>query len=175
MQNDLTNTFFEITWARAADSGAHGGGGGGVCDAARPPHSIRRARGTPPPTPYPELSSSNPQQVTSFEGIVIFCGHTPPHTLSIAARSSSINFAVNNLLVRIHFLIVIITWTGFAPWEFEFPLPGSLTSALLVQTRKQLDVMAIIISRSESCQRACLPRQKSRVERLKVEVEPLLS
>ena len=35
---------------------------------------------------------------------------------------------LHNLLVRIHFIIVMIWWTGFAPWEFEFPFPGSLTS-----------------------------------------------
>ena len=38
-------------------------------------------------------------------------------------------FFVHNLLVRIHFIIVMIRWTGLAPWEFEFPFPGSLTSA----------------------------------------------
>ena len=27
----------------------------------------------------------------------------------------------------------MIRWTGLAPWEFEFPLPGSLTSTLLSQ------------------------------------------
>jgi len=31
-------------------------------------------------------------------------------------------------LVRIHFIIVMIRWTGLAPWEFEFPFLGSLTS-----------------------------------------------
>jgi len=39
---------------------------------------------------------------------------------------------IDNLLVRIHFIIVMIRWTGLAPWEFEFPFPGSLTSSLLV-------------------------------------------
>ena len=34
-------------------------------------------------------------------------------------------FFIDNLLVRIHFIIVIIRWTGLAPWEFEFPFPGS--------------------------------------------------
>ena len=29
-------------------------------------------------------------------------------------------------LVRIHFIIVMIRWTGLAPWEFEFPFPGGL-------------------------------------------------
>ena len=37
-------------------------------------------------------------------------------------------FLIDNLLVRIHFSIEMIWWTGLAPWEFEYPLPGSLTS-----------------------------------------------
>jgi len=40
-------------------------------------------------------------------------------------------FFIDNLLVRIHFLIVMIRWTGLAPWEFEFPFPGSLTATFL--------------------------------------------
>ena len=34
-------------------------------------------------------------------------------------------------MVRIHFIIVMIRWTGLAPWEFEFPFPCSLTSTFL--------------------------------------------
>jgi len=30
-------------------------------------------------------------------------------------------FFIDNLLVRIHFIIVMIRWTGLAPWEFEGP------------------------------------------------------
>jgi len=30
---------------------------------------------------------------------------------------------IDDLLVRIHFIIVMIRWTGLAPWEFEFPFP----------------------------------------------------
>ena len=30
-------------------------------------------------------------------------------------------FFIDNLLVRIHFIIVMIRWTGLAPWEFAFP------------------------------------------------------
>ena len=41
---------------------------------------------------------------------------------------------IDNLLVRIHCIIVMIRWTGLAPWEFEFPCPVSLTS-----THPQLD------------------------------------
>ena len=31
--------------------------------------------------------------------------------------------------------IVLIRWTGLAPWEFEIPFPGSLSSTFLVGTR----------------------------------------
>ena len=34
-------------------------------------------------------------------------------------------FFIGNLLVRIHFIIIMIGWTGLAPWKFEFPFPGS--------------------------------------------------
>jgi len=32
-------------------------------------------------------------------------------------------FFIDSLLIRIHFIIVMIRWTGLAPWEFDFPLP----------------------------------------------------
>jgi len=35
-------------------------------------------------------------------------------------------FFIDNLLVRIHFIIVMIRWTGLAPWKFEFPFLGSI-------------------------------------------------
>ena len=38
---------------------------------------------------------------------------------------------IDNLLARVHFIIVMIRWTGLAPCEFEFPLPGSLTFTFL--------------------------------------------
>jgi hypothetical protein len=40
-------------------------------------------------------------------------------------------FFIDNLLVRIHFIIEMIWWTGLAPWEFEFSFPGGLISTLL--------------------------------------------
>ena len=43
-------------------------------------------------------------------------------------------FFIDNLLVRIHFIIVMIRRTGLAPWEFEFPFPGSLATSFLVGT-----------------------------------------
>ena len=48
-------------------------------------------------------------------------------------------FFTDNLLVRVHFIIVMIRWTGLAPWEFEFPFPGSLTSTFLMNPRYTLD------------------------------------
>ena len=38
-------------------------------------------------------------------------------------------FFIDNLLVRIP---RCFWWTGLAPWEFEFPCPGSLGSTFLV-------------------------------------------
>ena len=40
-------------------------------------------------------------------------------------------FFIDNLLVRIHYIIVTIRWTGLAPWDFEFHFPGSLTFTFL--------------------------------------------
>ena len=40
-------------------------------------------------------------------------------------------FFIENLLVRIHFIIEMIWWTGLAPWEFGFTFPGILISTFL--------------------------------------------
>ena len=40
-------------------------------------------------------------------------------------------FFIDNQLVRIHYIIVMIRWTGLAPWEFELPFQGGLTSTFL--------------------------------------------
>ena len=42
---------------------------------------------------------------------------------------------IDNLLVRIHFIIEMIWWTGLAQWEFEFPFPGSLTSTFQTEIK----------------------------------------
>ena len=48
-------------------------------------------------------------------------------------------FFIDNLLVRIHLIIEMIWWTGLAPWEFEFPFPGSLVwaSRICIKSHKQ--------------------------------------
>jgi len=52
-----------------------------------------------------------------------------------AARPREREFFIDNLLVRIHFIIVMIRWTGLAPREIEFPFPGSLTFTFLARPR----------------------------------------
>jgi hypothetical protein len=42
-------------------------------------------------------------------------------------------FFIDNLLFQIHLIIVIIGWTGLAPWEFELLFPGSLTSTVMYE------------------------------------------
>ena len=61
----------------------------------------------------------------------IFDGLVETHGVYTVDRE----FFIHNLLVRIHFIIVMIRWTGLGPWESEFPFSGSLTSAFLVQGR----------------------------------------
>ena len=46
-------------------------------------------------------------------------------------KARTLYLFIDNLLVRIQFIIVMIRWTGLAPWEFEFPFPGSLISTFL--------------------------------------------
>ena len=60
----------------------------------------------------------------SFEG---YEAHLRVPTRPVLERE----FFIDNLLVRIHFIIVMIRWTGLAPWGFELPFPGSLTSTFL--------------------------------------------
>ena len=48
---------------------------------------------------------------------------------------------VDNPLVRIHSVMGMIWWTGLAPWEFKFPVPGSLISTLRTSFERTLDKM----------------------------------
>jgi len=55
----------------------------------------------------------------------------PPPVVFLFDSIPEREFFIDNLLARIHFIVVMIRWTGLAPWEFEFPFPGSLTSDFL--------------------------------------------
>jgi len=37
------------------------------------------------------------------------------------------DFSIDNVLVQVYSIIELIWWTGLAPWEFQFPFPGSRT------------------------------------------------
>ena len=59
-----------------------------------------------------------------------------PHTLNHppdtrATSSLARELFLDNLVVRIHFIVEIIWWTGLALWEVEFPLSSSLVSTFL--------------------------------------------
>ena len=45
-------------------------------------------------------------------------------------------FFTGNPVAQIHVTIVMIRWTGLAPWEFEFPFPGSRVSTFLACAEK---------------------------------------
>ena len=57
---------------------------------------------------------------------------------SVSKSAEEREFFIDNLLVRIHLIIVMIRWTGLAPWEFEFPFPDSLTSKYTEKVRQTL-------------------------------------
>jgi len=52
--------------------------------------------------------------------------HERPRLEDHGGEAREREFSIDNLLVRIHFVIEMIRWTGLAPWEFEFPFPFSL-------------------------------------------------
>ena len=54
----------------------------------------------------------------------------PPREMSYGSGGVEIVF-IDYLLVRIHFIIVMIRWTGLALWQFECLFPGSLTFTFL--------------------------------------------
>ena len=57
-------------------------------------------------------------------GVQVFCRDQEPHLFLELLRRPPVpvrerEFFIDNLLVRIHVIIVMIRWTGLAPWEFE--------------------------------------------------------
>ena len=68
-------------------------------------------------------------------GISVVAANAPRRYVSSVGRSGTIPLEresfIDNLLVRILFIIEMIRWTGLAPWEFESSFPGSRTSTFL--------------------------------------------
>jgi len=52
-------------------------------------------------------------------------------------------FFIDNLLVRIHFIIVMIKWTGLAPWEFTPARMLSRTNPAVVGRSGRLHVCGL--------------------------------
>ena len=50
-----------------------------------------------------------------------YSGRDCVKSLRSSYTSRERQFFTDNLLVRIPFIIVMIRWTGLAPWEIEFP------------------------------------------------------
>jgi len=69
-------------------------------------------------------------EVTGYRDCINLKGPNGGRVALLTVLSSAREFFIDNLLVRIHFIIVMMGWTGLAPWESESPFPGSLTSKL---------------------------------------------
>ena len=57
---------------------------------------------------------------------------TPPPSSCPPPRGAEEGCFIDNPLVRMHHTIVMIRWTGLAPWEFEFTFPDRLASTFRV-------------------------------------------
>ena len=67
-------------------------------------------------------SACRPRSNCSTRGTTTFEPSKPsPRRRSIPPSLLKREFFVDNLLVRIHFIIERIRWTGLAPWEFDPP------------------------------------------------------
>jgi hypothetical protein len=69
---------------------------------------------------------------------------------------------IDNLLVRIHFIIVMIRWTGLAPWEFEFFFSGRLSSTFLVFFPfRDVQAARVSLSCGFTMQNTCIVRRQN--------------
>ena len=93
----------------------------------------------------------NPLNVYGPHYISVSINQAPPRPLHPGTWSREREFFIVNLLVRVHFIIVMIRRTGLAPWEFEFPFPGSLTSTFLTSTPLSTD--HVVPRRAQHAQR----------------------
>jgi len=72
-------------------------------------------------------------------------------------------FFIDNLLVRIHLILVMIRCTGLAPWECElsvFPFPGSLISTVLGRQTPGRTFCASVVNTLKDVERCTLERPK---------------
>jgi hypothetical protein len=50
----------------------------------------------------------------------------PPLAHRLCHQPAERDFFIDTLLVRVHFIVEMIWWTGLAPWECEFPFEVAL-------------------------------------------------
>jgi len=70
-----------------------------------------------------------------------------PHQVRLDPAARERELFIANLLVQIHFIIVMIGWTCLASWEFELPFPGSPTSTFLVSRDFRLNTRDRVLSK----------------------------
>ena len=81
-------------------------------------------------------AKANPPLRNQLEGRVSCkLGHVPPKHWRSHEKRRERELFIDNLLVRVRFIIVKIRWTGLAPWEFEFSCSCRLTFTFLGITR----------------------------------------
>ena len=76
----------------------------------------------------------------------------PTHFIKVGCIPER-EYFIDNLLVRLHFSIVIVRWTGLAPWNFEFPVPNSLTSSRSAASHPIFEWLHPTASIRSSCER----------------------
>ena len=82
-----------------------------------------------PQPPHPHTSNLRPSQLKPHSSPLAGVLKRARNAFNWSAPET--DFFLDNLLVRIHFIVQMIWKTGLGPWEFEFPFPGSLTSTFL--------------------------------------------
>ena len=100
-----------------------------------PNRTAEHAGFTPPSNPGCYVTKFGPKVNCVRQVDFGLKGRTPPCDLAFGLTAMVLQsrgtcrereLFIDNLLVRIHFIIEVIWWSGLAPWEFEFPFPGSL-------------------------------------------------
>ena len=89
-------------------------------------------RNSSPSNPKHQTMSPQPQpSIPTPTPYILNPGPRNPNPESQTHAPVERQFLIDHPLVRIHLFIVMIRWTGLAPWAFEFSFPGSLTSTFL--------------------------------------------
>ena len=78
----------------------------------------------------------NPSTAGRNKSLSTASGETEETRTRVGTQDLDKEFFIDKLLLRIHFTIEMIWWTGLTPWEFGFPFSGSLISAFQNRIQK---------------------------------------